>query len=282
MKLKSIIFFLITVFIPLGLSAIIPHKIFNGRLHTDLDASSDGGTTKYKIINLAPGTNPNDAVNKSQLDAVDGNIPATLDALADGTTYKRMSSTEQTKLSGIATGAEVNVNADWDAVSGDAQILNKPTIPTGGITAGTTFPGTPSDGEYYHRTDLDCLFFYDSGRAKWLSATEYTVQFGATTLYASVYPRWTGSVPVTTTKGYYVPWNAVITGFSYYSYNTTSCTYYVIRGATTVSTISAGTTPNGSTTSLNDDFLGGGLMAVKLSAARTQNIIVVFYRRTAT
>jgi hypothetical protein len=37
---------------------------------------------------------------------------------------------EQTKLAGIAEGAEVNVNADWNATSGDAQILNKPTIPT--------------------------------------------------------------------------------------------------------------------------------------------------------
>lgn len=37
---------------------------------------------------------------------------------------------EQTKLSGIAAGAEVNVNADWFAVSGDAQILNKPTLGT--------------------------------------------------------------------------------------------------------------------------------------------------------
>lgn len=34
------------------------------------------------------------------------------------------------KLDGIAAGAEVNVNADWNASSGDAQILNKPTIPT--------------------------------------------------------------------------------------------------------------------------------------------------------
>ena len=31
------------------------------------------------------------------------------------------------KLAGIAAGAEVNVNADWNATSGDAQILNKPT-----------------------------------------------------------------------------------------------------------------------------------------------------------
>ena len=37
--------------------------------------------------------------------------------------------TLKTKLDGIQDGAEVNVNADWDATSGDAQILNKPTIP---------------------------------------------------------------------------------------------------------------------------------------------------------
>jgi hypothetical protein len=37
---------------------------------------------------------------------------------------------EKSKLAGIQAGAEVNVNADWNATSGDAQILNKPTIPT--------------------------------------------------------------------------------------------------------------------------------------------------------
>lgn len=44
-----------------------------------------------------------------------------------------MSSTDKTKLNGIAEGAEVNVNADWNAASGDAQILNKPTL--GGAAA---------------------------------------------------------------------------------------------------------------------------------------------------
>ena len=36
---------------------------------------------------------------------------------------------DENKLDGIAIGAEVNVNADWNAVSGDALIENKPTIP---------------------------------------------------------------------------------------------------------------------------------------------------------
>lgn len=38
---------------------------------------------------------------------------------------------DHTKLNGIATGAEVNVNADWNSSSGDSQILNKPTLVTG-------------------------------------------------------------------------------------------------------------------------------------------------------
>ena len=36
---------------------------------------------------------------------------------------------EKNKLAGIAAGAEVNVQSDWNATSGDAMILNKPTIP---------------------------------------------------------------------------------------------------------------------------------------------------------
>lgn len=42
---------------------------------------------------------------------------------------------EKTKLSGIESGAEVNVNADWNSTSGDSQILNKPNTLSGyGIT----------------------------------------------------------------------------------------------------------------------------------------------------
>lgn len=39
-------------------------------------------------------------------------------------------STSSTKLATIATGAEVNVQSDWDATTGDALILNKPSIPS--------------------------------------------------------------------------------------------------------------------------------------------------------
>lgn len=40
---------------------------------------------------------------------------------------------DESKLDGIEAGAEVNVQADWAAVSGDAFILNKPTVGTGDV-----------------------------------------------------------------------------------------------------------------------------------------------------
>lgn len=48
-------------------------------------------------------------------------------------------SAAKTKLDGIQAGAEANVNADWNATSGDAQILNKPTLGTAAaLNVGTT------------------------------------------------------------------------------------------------------------------------------------------------
>ena len=75
------------------------------------------------------------------------NDPAT--ASSDG----YMTQAQASKLDGIAAGAEVNVNADWSAGSGDAQILNKPTL--GGAAAlnvGTT-EGTVAAGNDSRFTD---------------------------------------------------------------------------------------------------------------------------------
>ena len=52
-------------------------------------------------------------------------LPASTTALAG-----LMLPSDKTKLNGIAAGAEVNVNADWNATEGDALILNKPTLST--------------------------------------------------------------------------------------------------------------------------------------------------------
>lgn len=57
------------------------------------------------------------------------------------TTHKFTDATAISKLSGIADGAEVNVNADWNSSSGDSQILNKPTLTSGTVTSVATGTG---------------------------------------------------------------------------------------------------------------------------------------------
>jgi hypothetical protein len=46
-----------------------------------------------------------------------------------GLSENDFTNTLKTKLDSVESGAEVNVNADWNSVSGDSQILNKPIIP---------------------------------------------------------------------------------------------------------------------------------------------------------
>jgi len=62
--------------------------------------------------------------------------------VVSSTSDNNFTNTLKTKLDGIASGAEVNVNADWNATNGDAQILNKPTIPSIAGLATTTYVDT--------------------------------------------------------------------------------------------------------------------------------------------
>lgn len=86
------------------------------------------------------------AINASETLIDDNNLSAEVnDAISKRHTHSNktildnttasFTKADQNKLDGIQEGAEVNVNADWDAPSGDAQILNKPTTISGyGIT----------------------------------------------------------------------------------------------------------------------------------------------------
>lgn len=69
------------------------------------------------IAGLASTTYVDDAV-KNKVDKDGNKVLSTND----------YTTAEKNKLANIAAGAEVNVNADWNATSGDAQILNKPTL----------------------------------------------------------------------------------------------------------------------------------------------------------
>lgn len=79
-----------------------------------------GGNSQYASDDIATVIETLDGAVDNKVDKVSGKGLSTND----------YTTAEKSKLEGIAAGAEVNVNADWNATSGDAQILNKPTIPT--------------------------------------------------------------------------------------------------------------------------------------------------------
>jgi hypothetical protein len=114
------------------------------------DASGKAVATKEYVAsviggagatNLSPSqTATNFTINSDT--GTDATIPLGNGTLA-GATLNDYTTAEKNKLAGIATGAEVNVNADWNATSGDAQILNKPTIPS--ITNLVPYTGATTD-----------------------------------------------------------------------------------------------------------------------------------------
>lgn len=90
--------------------------------------------------------------------------------LADSTNSKAglMSPTEKSKLAGIASGAEVNVQADWNqtTTTADDYIKNKPTIPSPGT--GTSYPvmdGTQALGTQEGYARVDHVHPTDTSRA---------------------------------------------------------------------------------------------------------------------
>ena len=81
-------------------------------------------------ITSAPGTNLGNTPSSITVDITSSTGNNTTIDPASSSYAGVMTAAQYTKLSGIAAGAEVNVQSDWNASSGDAQILNKPTIPT--------------------------------------------------------------------------------------------------------------------------------------------------------
>jgi hypothetical protein len=130
---------------------------------------------QVNINNASGGGGAVDSVNGQT-----GVVVLDQDDILDGTIYKQYSLTEKNKLAGIAEGAEVNVNADWNAVSGDAQILNKPTIPS--LATFVPYSGATSDldlGTYNINADHISLNVSPTGAGFVEGATQWNNELGS-------------------------------------------------------------------------------------------------------
>lgn len=110
--------------IPEGSPYGLPGQLFI-RVTNPLNPGYPPGTPSWELLNIYTGSPAFDYWIRSVLQT-----KVTVE-IGKGLSTEDYTTAEQTKLAGIEAGAEVNVNADWNATSGDALILNKPTeLPT--------------------------------------------------------------------------------------------------------------------------------------------------------
>lgn len=96
------------------------------------------------------------------------NTPAVLANTAKNT----YPAADAAKLAGIEAGAEVNVQRDWNAVSGDAMILNKPSF-----SPGIPLPSNPA---------TNSLFYYENGN--WVAKSMVIQPVGSSVPVSNIQP----------------------------------------------------------------------------------------------
>ena len=120
--------------VPTGKSGVIQSVAVTGSDGIQVDSGSPITTATGTIAlgvdasALRTHINVEDGATGDQTNA---EIRAAVEAATDSNVF---TDADHTKLNGIAAGAEVNVQSDFNAVSGDAFILNKPVVGDGGFT----------------------------------------------------------------------------------------------------------------------------------------------------
>lgn len=75
---------------------------------------------------------------------------------------------------------------------------NGSSIGGSALNSGTSFPGSPADGDWFYRTDRNILYFYKASITRWLSVDkQYGTAFGESQLMAtSTVPNIWGRFPI--------------------------------------------------------------------------------------
>jgi hypothetical protein len=127
------------------------------------------------IVNLSAGSIASLALADSALQSDDIGVSVQAYSAVLQATTASFTTADETKLDGIQAGAEVNVNADWNAVSGDAQILNKPTLGTAAATNSTDYAtaaqGAKADTALQPAAIGVSVQGYDADLASWAGVT---------------------------------------------------------------------------------------------------------------
>jgi 2-keto-3-deoxy-galactonokinase len=182
---------------------------------TGVEDNADVTDTANVVAALTAGTNVQIAAN--------GTISATDTTYTvgdGGLTQNNFTNDDHTKLNGIETGAEANVQSDWNATSGDALILNKPTL---------------FDGAYSSLTGTPSTFAPSAHNQAWstITSTPTTIAgYGITDAFDGAYSSLSGT-PTIPSGNAIIDWTVDQGSTNIHSGNYTNTTYTVGDGGLT-------------------------------------------------
>jgi len=155
-------------------------------------------------------------------------------------------------------------------------------------TRGTSFPGSPVDGQLFTRTDQvnDKTFYYDTSRSLWLGVDLHQLQFGyAGNLAASTYARAAaGNVVCSATAGTLIPFPKVtFTGYTYTANAAATGNFEVRANGTLITsfTISHASAAYGADMTINLPYDGTGILSVYNDAGGIigNPVVTLYFRR---
>lgn len=173
----------------------------NSKIDDVLGVNAENINSLVEILNDDDATTGILSQLNAKQDAITSDNKLSADLVADGTTNKAFTAAEKTKLSDIATGAEVNVQSDWNQTntSADDYIKNKPT----NVSAFTNDAGylTENSTVTIDMTDTNGHEYVDLGLPSGTLWATMNVGASSETDYGNYYQYGKGAAQYSATSG---------------------------------------------------------------------------------
>ncbi len=147
--------------------------------------------------------------------------------------------------------------------------------------SGTSFPGSPTEGQKFYRTDLDGEYYYDSSRSKWLSTHIYSFQGSQLGAVTNAYNYLDAAqIPYSASLGHVAPVDLCIVEGSVVTAATSTCTLQLRDDGSSVATVSLSAAKVGYSSTLNSSTIAAGsVISIYVSGTASGGHVAVFHAR---
>lgn len=178
-------------------------------------------------------------------------------------------------LTNVGTLTHAQLETNLTAAEGDIDDLEAL------IGSGSSFPGSPSDGDLYYHTTHDEWFKYDGTRSHWLSQTVYTYNAGNTQSVTNGYLKLDNNEAMGSAVGHWMPYDMTLVGASWNKKTRPESQTLEFRadGVSQGTVTTTNPTYGGKDMTLDIDFAEDELLGVYVNGTQTDGLYVTMYLR---